>query len=273
MDVNTPGAGEGNNAPLGTELSGGTTSNTPETPQPLELTDDSLIRVKGSDKPVKFGDVRNFQAQFTKSSQRAAALERELAQEREARQRFEAERARQNTQQPQNQDVFASLRELPYLSGEQAVEVVQGITQEVRARDQVIGALVKKIQSMDQRLGGLYETHTNSAFDSKINKMVGDLGHDTSDAGLLDLAKEVYLAYEGNDLDQEFPRIFGERLKQLETYFEARKRAALEKARRVPFVPGRGGNGGPSNPLQIKGNASPREIAELLWNNGEGTGT
>jgi hypothetical protein len=61
-------------------------------------------------------------------------------------------------------------------------------------------------------------------------------------------------------------------MKQMEAMFEARKRQAVEKARRMPFVPGRGGQTGPSAPLQLKGNESSRQIADMLWD-GFGTGT
>lgn len=257
----------------GDNLAGQTTDSSQE-PQVIDLPDENaLIRVKGSDKPVKYSEIgRNFQAQFTKASQRAAQLEREIAQERELRLKYEQERLRTSQGQQQNQapDVFAQLRELPYLSGEAAAEVVQTISTQVKERDKVIMALAKKLQDMDGRLGGLYDNHTNQSFESKINKWVTDLGYGPEAS---EVAKEIYLAYTGDDLDQEFPRIFEERMKQLEGLFEARKRASLERARRQPFIPGRGGQTGPSAPIQLKPNASPREIADLLWEAGNGSGT
>lgn len=263
MAFETTDGDQGNNAPIGAEPTGVTSSPAAE-PTPIELKDDSFIRVPGIEKPVKYSEhVKGFQAQFTKASQRAAALERELASEREARQRFEQERQRSQAQPGGEPDVFGALRELPYLSGEQAVEVVQGITQEIKKRDQVLVAALTRMQQMEQRLGGLYETHTNSAWESKINRVLTDTGYGPEAA---DIAKEIYLAYEGNDLDQEFPRIFTERMKQLESLFESRKRSALERARQMPFVPGRGGQAGPSSPLQLKGNESSRQIADMLWN-------
>lgn len=270
MPFETTDAGQGNPA-SGEQFTSGA-STTPAEPQVIDIPDENaLVRVSGSDKPVKYSEIgRNFQAQFTKASQRAAQLERELAQEREARQRYENERQRAQQGQNQEPDIFAQLRELPYLSGEAAATVVQTISQQVRERDKVIYALANKIQQMDGRLGGLYENHTNQSFDTKINKWVTDLGYGPEAA---EIAKEIYLAYEGNDLDQEFPRIFQERMKQLENLFEARKRNALERARRQPFVPGQGGKAGPSAPLQVRGDMSPKEFAEQMFKSWDSPGT
>lgn len=265
------------NAPIGAEPAQSTNDNTTVeqgTPQVFELPDENaLVRIKGQDKPVKYGEIgRNFQSQWTRSQQELARAREELTREKEARQRFEQERQRQS-QSGNQPDPLAPLREKPYLTGEETAEVVNGIVQQVRQRDTYIAALIQRMQAMEARTGQLYETHTNSAFDTKISKWVSDLGYDPQSEGISDLAKEIYLAYEGNDLDQEFPRILGDRLKQIEAVFEARKRSQLESSRRQPFVPGRGGQAGPSRPLQIRPNASPREVAELLWNDTNGSGT
>jgi hypothetical protein len=250
----------------------GSTQSTPDTPQPIEITDaNAYVKLPGSDKPVKVSEALGFQAQFTKASQRAAALERELNAERQRAHEYQRSRA-QAPQQPQgqNEDVFAALRELPYLDGKAAVDMVQGITSQIKQRDQVLMAALTKMQQMERILSGLNENHLNSSFDSKINKWVTDLGYGPE---AVEVAKEIYLAYEGNDLDQEFPRIFGDRMKQLENLFEARKRSAIDRARKVPFVPGRGGSAGPSKPLQLKGNESPKDLANLLWDDANGSGT
>lgn len=254
----------GNNAPLGAVVSDNTDSVQPDNDenQPLDLDENRLIRVKGSDKPVKFGEYgKQFQAQFTKASQEAARLRDELAKERAERQRYEQEKARQG-QPPAQKDVYAGLRELPYLSGEEAASMAQSISQEIRERDRITMALVEKIQSMESRLGGLYDNHTTNSFNQKIDKWVTDLGYGPE---ARDIAQEIYLAYEGNDLDQEFPRIFSERMQQLEQIFENKRRNAVDRARRQPFVPGQGGNAGPSRPLQFKGSESARDITEQMW--------
>lgn len=248
------------------------TSNTPAEPSVIDISDDALIRTKGSDKPVKFGDhVRGFQSQFTKASQEAARYKKELEGERNRIKQLEAARqqpAQQTTNQP---DVFAALEALPYLDGKQAADVVRSIAAQIGQRDQVLVATLKQIQQLKTIVNELHGNHTNQGFEAKIGKWLQAGGYD---AGYADLAKEIYLAYEGDDLDAEFPRIFASRVEQVEKLFDAKRQAKIAANKRVPFVPGKGATVGPSKPLEIKANASSKDIADLLWNQGwDGTDT
>ena len=231
-------------------------------PQAIDLDENALIRIKGSNKPVKFGEhVRGFQSQFTKASQKAAELERQL-QARDAQlQRYEQARQRAS-QQGQQPDVFESLRALPYLKGEDAVEIVQSIGQQIQQRDQVLLAALQQMQQMQRVLSGLNDTSTEASFDAKITRFLSEGGYD---AGLKNFAKELYVAYEGDDLDQDFPRILKERLDEIQTVLDTQKQAKLRAARGMPFVPGKGGQAGPSKPLTLAPDASPRMIADQLW--------
>ena len=235
------------------------------TPTAIDISDDALIRIKGSDKPVKFGEhVRGFQSQWTKAAQEAARLKKEVEQERALRTRYEQERQQNQNRNPQgNEDVFAQLRQLPYLTGEDAVGVVQSIAQQIQQRDKVTMAVLKQMKQLQSVVQNLNQTHTSGAFETKIDRW---LQENNWNAGLKDLAKEVYLAYEGDDLDQEFPRIFAQRVDQMRKAFEEERQSKLNSARKLPFVPGRGGDGKPSKPLEIKANASSRDTADELWN-------
>jgi hypothetical protein len=243
------------------------TSNAVAEPSVIDINDDALIRVKGSDKPVKFGEhIRGFQSQWTKAAQEASRLKAEVAREREIRQRYEQERQRtqQNPQQNgQNQDVFAALKALPYLNGEQAADMAQAIASEIKQRDQITLGVLKQMQQMQGILNNLNRTHTSQSFESKITKFLTDGGYDPGTYG--DLAKELYLAYEGADLDQEFPNILKSRVDGLKSAWEREKTQRVNAARQQPFLPGRGGDIRPSKPMQFKGNESAKEIAEKLW--------
>jgi hypothetical protein len=272
-DFDTTGGGEGNSAPTGGgNVSDATSSSVDNSPQPIDLDDNALIRVKGSDKPVKFSDhVKGFQSQFTKASQKAAQLERALAEREEKIRQYEA--AQQQAQrQPQGQaeDVYASLRQLPYLTGEDAVGVVESIGQQLRQRDMVLMGALKQMQEMQKRLGTLHESHSSQSFESKIQGFLQQGGYDS---GYADLAREIYLAYEGDDLDSEFPQIFASRVEQIEKLIEAKRQAKINANRKQPFVPGKGGQTSPSKPLQLKANASAKEITEELWESMQNSGT
>lgn len=234
-------------------------------PSIIDVDDNALIRIKGSDKPVKFGEhVRGFQSQWTKAAQKASQLEGQLR-ERDARlqeiqrqQEIQAQRGQQG-QQP---DVFEALRALPYLTGQDAASVVQSIGEQIRQRDMVLLGALKQLQAVQKMVGGLHESSSGAAFEAKIGRWLQSGGYPPEAA---DLAKEIYLAYEGDDLDEEFPRIFEERWNQVEKLVEARRQAKVREARPRPFIPGRGGDGKPSKPLELAPNASAADIADLLF--------
>lgn len=231
------------------------------TPEALEVSDDSLIRVAGSDKPVKFGEhVKGFQAQFTKASQRAARLEQELQTERQARQQLEQSQ-RQATQVTGSADPYEQLRQLPYLDGQQAAAVVESIAGQIRQRDMILLGALQQMQQMQQIVQQLNSSAVSANWEGQIDRWLQDGGYP---AEAKDLAKEIYLAYEGDNLNEEFPEIFKARWNQIEKLIDARRQASLRQARPT-FVPGRGGNTGPSQPLKLKPSASAQEIADQLW--------
>lgn len=247
----------------------------------FDLTDENrLIKVKGQEKPVKFGDhVRGFQSQFTKASQRAARLEQQLQQttarlqaiERE-RQQAEARRQFGQQGQPEQSDPFGALEGLSYLSGKEAAQVLRQLTgqfsQGSQQQQMVMAAMLKKLVDLEERHQVLMSNHTQQTFEGKINKWLeaGGFAKEWSDT-----AKKLYLAYEpGPELDEEFPQLLKEHIEGIQKVIEAQRAQKLNQARRQPFVPGRGSNVGPSKALEIDPAASPREVADMLWSSLKG---
>lgn len=255
------GLGQVDNQPAGGE---NVADNAPAEPSVIEVDENALIKPKGYDKPIKFGEYgRNFQAQWTREAQKRAALEKQLA-ERDARlKQIESERA-QAQRQPQqgNADVFAQLRQLPYLTGEDAVGVVQSIARQIQDRDRILVGTLEALKQQQAIVNQLYNNHNTVSFDAKIDRW---LKENNWSPELRELAKEVYLAYEGDDLDYEFPRIFQSRVQQMRKAFEAERAAQVSAAKRPAFVPGRGGDAKPSKPLEFKGGESAKDIADKMW--------
>lgn len=257
------GGGGGVADPAAGTPSGAPPSGAPAEPTVYEVDENTLIKPKGANAPIKFGDhTRGFQSQFTKAAQEAARLKQAL-QERDQRiAQIEAAQKQAQANQGGQQDPYAQLRSLPYLSGEEAAGVVQSIGQQFQQRDAILLAALKKLQELSGVVQNLHQSSTMSSFDAKISKWLQDGGYPPEAA---DLAKDIYLAYEGEDLDNEFPRIFAERWAQVENLIEARRQQKVQQARRQPFVPGKGGAAGPSKPFELPGDANPRQIADLLF--------
>lgn len=270
----TPGVG-GNNTPAG----GG--SNTPaggalNTPQVYDLSQDSMVKLPGAKDPVKFGDYyRGFQSEFTKAKQAAAKAATELANQKaqldDYRRREAAFNGRQAPAQRENplQTLAGQIKSLTYLSGEDASRVVESITQQIgqydqalAKRDQAINLMYQQQQRMMQALNQVTQRNTVGDFETKITGWCKEVGL-PDDAR--DFAKALYLAHEGDDLDQEFPTILKNYWTKLNGSFTASRQRQAQEARNRPFVPSKGGVGSPSRPLDIKPNASAKEIADMLF--------
>lgn len=240
----------------------------------IDLSDDSLVRLPGAKEPVKWGDhYRGFQAEFTRSKQAQARLKQELDQVKAAlQQREAAQRSTTAAQQPKpGADLLAKIKSLQYLSGEDAAGVVEHImgqidgvkNQDLARRDMALALIYKRLQAAEQALQHTTGRASQSDFETKISRWVADAGYD-DDA--TQIAKEMYLAYEPTpELDEEFPRMFKERMEQLERASRKRLEAVREKKRQLPFVPGKGGNGAAGGPLADLKRADHRQVADKLW--------
>lgn len=265
-----PDAGSGGGSDFGGTPDGGGSSGdggpptTPAEPTVYDLKDDALVRVNGQGEPVKFSAIRGFQSQWTKASQEAARLKQQLT-ERDNRLR-QIEQAQQQERQRQaagqSQDFYSQLRQAPYLTGEDAAGFFERIESGWETRDKISLALVKKVQDLERTLSGLNESHVGSQFDSKIQRWVGELGLPPEAS---DLAKEIYLAYEGDDLDNEFPTILRNRWEQMVRVIQASQAAKVAANRKQPFIPGKGGGTGPSRGLQLDPRMSASQVADELW--------
>lgn len=259
---------------IDTSNSGDVSAATSTEPTPIDVDENSFIRIKGQDKPVKFGEYgRNFQSQFTKASQENARFREKLAeyQKKEAQWQAAQTQSHNQGQNPNSQEnILAKLKALPYLTGEQAAETIQSIGDAMSYRDKVLIGTLQELQKMQKIVNNLQSNHLNSSFDGRLNGWLKEQGVPEE---LKDWAKEMYLAYEGDDLDSEFPTMLKNRWEEINRVISARQKASVEAARKRPFIPGMGGNANPSKPLQFKGNESAKDITDALWETLQGTET
>jgi hypothetical protein len=252
-------------------------STSTEQPSHLDLTSDSLVRIDGKGNPVKLSDyTKGFQSQATKAAQEAAQLRRELnrlyqaQQDAERQRQMEAQRQQGGNQRP---DLAAQLESLPYLEGKQAADVVRQIQQDIQYRDQILLAALKHIKEMQGTVRGLNETHVNQSFDGKLGGWIKDGGYPDTKS-VRNFARSLYLSYEpGPELDQEFPDILRSAYYEWVADFDAQRQSKLAQQRQNRFVPGKGGNTGPRQPIQPKVDASAREMADMLFDNLQEFGT
>jgi chromosome segregation ATPase len=235
-------------------------------PQPssaLDVNHDSVLRFEG--KEIPFSKLRGLESEHTKATQalsearRQASAYQQAIQERDAQiQRF---RQAAGTQPNAQADALAQLRALSYVSGEEAAGIVEHMQGQNRQLQAIAYMLAQKIAQLEQNVSGVTGQYANQNFSSKIAKFRDQLQIPERFQKRLE---ELYLAYEGDDLDDEFPRIAKEWYDDIQAGFQDVQKARIEAARRGPFIPGKGGQGSPSRPLEMKGNETPAEQAEQV---------
>lgn len=276
-------ANESIDTPLGTELSGGEATSVAEAPTPIDIGDDTLVRIPGQEEPVKYGELyKRQQADYTRKTQQHAKAVADWQRQRgqqEAQARSREAELKQLTatllqhQQAGNpnspQNAMAQLAARPYVDGRTFAQTLQEIrdkgfgtvAQAIKERDsrvEAMGAQINELSKLVQRVQG---THVNSQFDGKITKWLGDLGLPPEAA---DFAKEVYLAYEGDDLDEQFPDILKNRWDQISNLQNKARQAKVQAAKSSIF-PTQGGQGVAGETLGLKGNESAKQTADKLW--------
>lgn len=274
--ANSVGSGSGGQATGGQGFGGGQGGGQQASTTHIDLTDDSLVRFPGAKEPVKYGDYyRKFQSEFTTKAQEAARARQEAQQyqqrlaEYERKEREAVARQQRELAQKGQTDLVSSLRGLQYLSGEEAARVVEHLTGQLQGYEKrfeesnaATVLLYNQLLNLAKGLNGLQAQSGQAEFSGKIGKFL-------KDAGLPDEAREfateLYTAYEGPNLDADFPNILKTRWQQLQTL--ARKAAAAEAAQRRqnPFVPGKGGMGSAAKPLNNLAKSSAKDIADAFW--------
>ncbi len=240
------------------------------TPTPIELKDDSWVKIPGSDKPVKYGDYyRGLQGQLTRASQGRSALEKEVERLRQT-----AQSTQENTGKPvtpnKRQQMINQLRQKTYLSGEEAAGVVDNILgdfeQDLGTRDQAIQLLAKKIVQMDGQLGNLRGESTTSKFSNTIKNGLKANGLPDD---LSDFAEVIYLAHEGEGLENEFPALLKDHWEKYAQLVRKMDQEKVTNARRSR-LPGKGGQGSASKPMDFAGK-SAKEQADAVWDMVQGS--
>lgn len=238
-----------------------------------------LLRVKGSDKPVKLGDhVKGFQSQFTKASQEAARLKKEI-EKRDGELSRIREAATGNRNDPNanaGAEMLSNIESMHFIDGKTMGAVLKDLQGGIKERDMVQLAVLQKLKALESTLSNLNGVHVNQSHETKLKGWLSEGGYDAEDPNTYELADIIYRGYEGENLDDEFPAIFNARWKQMQAAIQKRADRERERKRNLPFTPGRGGNAGPGKAQGLTGKETPKELSNIFWdrfNGGGGSGT
>lgn len=287
-EVSTPGVGTTAATTANTTPSSGQSPVTdPATGQTIDISDDTLIKgVPGFNEPVRYGDLyKRLQSDYTKKTQAAEKLRQEAAAERAKYQsEYQSERKRLEdlaktliqrrdgqVNSTEQDPLFKELASAQYIDGPMMGKFISAmqekgfvpIVKAFQERDQIIQGLFQQVLDMRKQVNELVTVRTGQDTEGKINRWLTEGGYPQE---AKNLAKEIYTAYEGDDLDNEFPQIFEQRWNEIQSIIRAQDRKRVEDAKRASTrLPGRGGSGAPGKPIGLKGHEKARDVASALW--------
>lgn len=250
-----------------------------------EFTDNDLVRVPWSKEPVKYGELyKRLQSDHTKKTTEAANLRRKYEADRNAweqSRRSEESRLKQLATellarqrgggQLGQLDPYAAVEGMQFVDGKTVAKLLRDIQeggfgsvqQGFAQRDAVIEGMFAQVKRLQQQLQQVGSTHANAGFESKI---AGFLKNEGLPESYSQYAKELYMAYEGDDLDEQFPQILRDRIAGLRAMWESEQNSKIEAARRRPFpLPGKGGAATAGKKLNLTGRENAKQVSDVLW--------
>lgn len=244
------------------------------TPSVVELSHDHMVKLPGAKDPTKFGDWhRGLQSQLTRASQLAAQRENALKEAQQRISQYEDQlRRSQGVQNPAPKpgaDLINKIKQLQYLSGEDAANVVENLVQQIHGyqpelekRDLALGLIFKRLQQAEAMLQQVHGRNSQSDFDAKMRKIVTDLDLPQEAERF---ARVLYLAHEQDDaLDAQFPQLLKDEWDANERLIQSRIQKRAQAARQS-FIPGKGGGGAAGQGLKDLAKASSQDVADKLW--------
>lgn len=235
---------------------------------PIRLSDDALIQIEGSDKPVTWRDYRagfvprdeydRWNTTRTRATDILIAEARRLDQEA---QKIAAATKGDASRRESRPDPLADIRKLPLVDGETLSQLYQRIQTEgigpiaqvLGKYQQVIGGLLKRIENVEQGVERYSTAETESSFRSKVEDILESAGFDPDDETLHEIARDIFQSWEWDDEDKEFPEMLLKRLESSKKYWQtSAKREAELKKEEIRKFPSRRGTATPGKSAQFK---------------------
>jgi len=230
---------------------------------------------------------KEVQAEFTKKSQALADERRQFdgqrqqwqqqqqylqqQQQSQAQQRQHQQvQAQQGQKQAQNKQLLDQLREMSYLDGPTAAQVIERLINEginplhqaLQQRDQALAQMYKEHKQMREGFG----KHTTQAAESDLTQRFSKM---REEHGLPDeewanqYLQDVWYSHEGDGLANEYPDMVRARLESVRKGIRDMDRATVQKAKTSPF-PGKGGEVAITDG-KTGGYKTPQDRADELW--------
>jgi hypothetical protein len=213
---------------------------------------------------------KSWEAERSQQTQQLQQYAQQMQQQNYARQAAQQQTQTQTQGQQSNDTMLDQLRQMPYLDGNTAAQLME------RMVNEGINPLQKAVQQRDQQLAQVYndyKTLRNTVGASQGKQAEKDLDSRfvqlRQDAGLPDhevvneLLKDVYYSFEGSDWNEKFAETARARIEGLRKVFRDMDRQDAKKAKTSQF-PSKGGESSLTSG-KTGGYKTPEDRANELW--------
>jgi len=281
--VDVDSGGEAGGLGEGASVGGSGAASSAGAPSPIDLTNDSLLRVPGSKDPISYKDFAAghvSKADFDKLQKQIGSFRKAEELIADAK-RIDQQRLAQRQQQSQRQqppgapvDPYASIRGTPFVSGDAAVGLAEQFAKQMQegniapmqqwilAANKLIADQQTQLKSLDGRMKPFETERSSDAQNTQINALATNAlksaGVDLSNESLRDVAEPLmefannfYFAWEPapgqsrEAFDAEYGDRFADSFNTLSKAVRAVDRAQASAAR-VAKIPKRGGGATPT---------------------------
>ena len=213
---------------------------------------------------------KSWEAERNTQTQQLQHYAQQLQQQQFAAQQ-QAQQNQHNQQQQQSNTMLDQLRQMPYLDGNTAAQLMERMVNEginplsnaLRQRDQAIAHLHKEQKDLKERYGDTQNQQAQKELDARILQLRQEQGLPDSDV-VHEMMRDIYYSHLDDDaLDAEYPEMLRKRWESLQKAVRDGDRAVAMKAKESPF-PSKGGEVSPTSG-KTGGYKTPEDRANELW--------
>lgn len=236
-----------------------------------DLSDDAMVRVPGSDRPIKFSEYKAGyvpRADFDRTSSEYGAykqkVQQTLLQYVAGLQRGgQAGQAQAGAAKDEMEELLAKVEGAQYVDGPGLATVIRQVLSRMRSADtqKALGMLYQHNQQLGKRLQAIEGQRSQESLNATVRSWLKDNDYDPE--YYEDLALDLIAGYEGKPVDI-LNKVVKARIEKIEKGKEAR----TIKAKQLPFeprLPGRGGDNRFATKAKDLSQASPAQIADAFW--------
>ena len=175
----------------------------------------------------------------------------------------------QNPQRQQRVDPFASIRDLPIVSGKDLTQLAEAgfgqVGQTLQQQQKAIKELTDVVKKLQGGVGTIAKERAGVDRQNRVSQAITSLGegHDPKDPFLLEAAQDILDAWEF-DKPEEFNKMLADRITAAEKFVRARDKAKLEASKKRIFTRP-GGNASPQGNGRVNPRLAPKQIADALF--------